>query len=245
MKFKIIALLIAASLSACNSLDVVNSKPLENNLSYARYDSESKVRYNVYNNNTHLQIILSTNDKSSLANILKGGLTIYMNDEGKKKKTTYVTYPIDSQDERRETPSEGEPKGNRPPDLNRLVHEVPKTKLYAFQGNEQRLSLNEGDIDIKLFAKGTELFYELLIPFDKISNLPKAELHEILIGVVSGNLEMPEGRSGPSGGGRMPGGNGQGGPQGSGGGRQGSSGGRPDMETGSSSVDFWFKVIVN
>lgn len=243
MKLKILALLVVASLGACKSLDTVNSKEMSNEVQFTRYDSDSKVRYNVYNSASHLRIVMSTNDNAAISKILKGGLTVYFDDSGKKATSTFVKYPIKSGTQVKGM--ETMPKGNQAPDLGALIAQVPKTKIYSYSGKQQRLELLEGDIELKLYAEGTELFYEILIPFDQISALSKTDLIDLTVGVISGTLEMPKGRGAPDGqggerSGPPPGGGGRGG----GGGPQSGSGG-PSMESMSSPIDFWFKVILN
>lgn len=243
------ALLIGATLSACNTLTSINSKPISDEVQFSRYDSDSKMRYNVYNNATQLKVILSTNDKASQAKILKGGLTLFFNDQGKKKESTFVTFPVESP---LQTPdSEKDIRQSGPPNMKNLIRQIPNTKIYSFKGVNQRLAIHEGDIKIQIYSEGEELFYELLIPLERVSDLPKSEMLEIAVGIKSGTLDMPEGRGnppegmqgggGPPGGGSMNGGSGR--PPGGGGGPP-SGGDRPDMQSMSSPIEFWFKAVL-
>ena len=232
MKLKILALLVVASLGACKSIDTVTSQEMSNEVQFTRYNSAS-----------HLRIVMSTNDNAAIAKILKGGLTVYFDDNGKKATSTFVMYPIKSG--MPVNSSESMPRGNQAPDLGALIAQVPKTKIYSYSGKQQRLEQLEGDIEIKLYTEGTELFYEILIPFDQISALPKTDLINLTVGVVSGTLEMPAGSGAPGGqggerSGPPPGGGGRGG-----GGGPPSGGRGPSMESMSSPIDFWFKVILN
>jgi uncharacterized membrane protein YgcG len=246
MKTKVIfcAILLVAGLNACKSLDLIESKPISEEVEFTRYNSESKLRFNVYNSDTSLKLVFSTNDRASQAKILKAGLTIYFDDQGKKSELTFVNFPMNSSvNGAQEKPPKGEV------NLTSVITQIPQNMVYSFKGAKQNLAIHEGDIQTNIYAKGQELFYELQIPFSRISHASKSGLFEVNIGVRTGTLEIPQLRSGMSAGGQRGGGGGSMGGRGGGyprgGGNRPTSGNRPDMQDIISPIDFWFTAVIN
>ncbi len=58
------------------------------------YNSESKLRYSIEHDSANIYLYLSTSDFSSQVKILNFGLTVYIDETGKKKKEKYFTFPL-------------------------------------------------------------------------------------------------------------------------------------------------------
>jgi hypothetical protein len=75
--------------SSCATLPISQSKALSENdqESFVRfYDKENNIKYGVANNDSVFYLQAEFNDPRNLVKILHGGITIYFDKEGKKKK---------------------------------------------------------------------------------------------------------------------------------------------------------------
>jgi hypothetical protein len=219
-------------LFSCSSSKTVTQSLSANKVSedtYNYYDNDSKISYQIFNDAENLYVNLSTADKMAIIKILKSGLSIYFDENGKKNKTVSVEYPLHNS---KIDFSTLRPKSNgatRPEmDINKLLASVPNNAVYRNYEDIERfnLDLNNTDISINLKSEnselGNQLVYQLKIPFHNISNLSISEIENFSIGIVSGKIEAPKRPSGISGG--RPSGSGR--PSGVGGGRP-SGGGKP------------------
>jgi hypothetical protein len=111
------------------------SKPL------AFYDKSSKISYEVANNNTHLFLIIQVGDSAIREQLLKYGFEVWVNMDGKKKKTTGIFYPL-------------------------LNHETAELTLKGFLVENGKIPVSDSPVKAALTidSKGI-LTYELAIPF--------------------------------------------------------------------------------
>ena len=82
-------------LCGCTSLNKVESTSESNSKSneYAYSDSDSKIRYNITNDKNNLHIRLNTAEISSITKIIRNGLKINFDLNGKKGERFYFQYP--------------------------------------------------------------------------------------------------------------------------------------------------------
>jgi hypothetical protein len=111
------------------------SKPL------AFYDKSSKISYEVANNNTHLFLIIQVGDSTIREQLLKYGFEVWINKDGKKKKTTCISYPL-------------------------LNHETAELTLKGFlvENGKMPVDISPVKVALDIDSKGV-LTYELAIPF--------------------------------------------------------------------------------
>jgi hypothetical protein len=196
---------------------------------YNYYDNESKISYQIFNDSENLYVNLSSTDQVAIVKIIKSGLSVYFDENGKKNKIVSVEYPlhnnkIDFSELRSKNKGVSRPKL----DISNLLASVPNEAVYRNNEAIERfnLDLNNTNISVSLKAVTTEfenqLVYLLKIPFNKISSKNISELENFSIGIVSGKIEAPKRPSGVSDG--RPSGSGK--PSGVGGGRP-NGGGRP------------------
>ena len=254
--------LVIILLSSCASLDKVESareKDIKTN-EYTYSDPVSKIRYNIMNDDKNLHIILNTYDFATISKIFRTGLKICFDVTGKKKNKVYLEYPLASN---QMSPVRGKtrPAGGETSifDLNRLVEQIPNEAEFDRNGVKERIILVSNDSDVKAsirVSNNSEIIYDVVIPFTRISKDGITSLSRLSLGVVSGNTETQStggGRSGGMGGGGRSGGGRSGGMGGggrsggmggggrSGGGSEGGSGGM-DRSSISKPIDFWFKL---
>ncbi len=219
------------------------------------YDEEAKLGYTVLRDNDHLYLNISTRESASQLKMLRNGVVVFLDKEGKKDETVFLQYPL--------TPgskASGNPKTSREGKatfLNKKIEGLQDDILFVNGENEEyinRLLNNEG-ISAEINAVEDELYYQIKFPISYVAatgqKLPT-------VGIAIKGLEtrasqpMQPAQSMRSGG-KGSGGRGMGGGRGGGRGggkRGGSTSGTPAPQTRStnqtqdmgSNVAIWFKV---
>lgn len=187
----IIILVSCTSLSTVNSIDENNSKTAI----YKNYDAASQIKYLVSNDDQNLHLSLKTNHRPTIAKILRAGLTIYFDSEGKKKKNVYVKYPLESPQDLNQLKGNGGPK--KPDYLKSLIHATSVGAEYGFFDQKQSFVITNPNTDIQISLQTNsekELVYDLIIPFKKLSTNGRADLSNLSIGIVTGSFDIPSSR---------------------------------------------------
>ena len=251
---KKISFLAIIVLGSCASLNTVSSieETSDKTTSFKYSDSASNVLYSITNDSENLYVRLNTSETASIAKMLKTGLTVYFDVDGKKGKNLSVLYPLaqDQQISLSQTPGSG----NSTPkiELNKLLPQLSDVITYNNNGVTEHLSAIAADSDIKVSIKSlskSEITYQLTIPFNKITTDDLSSLSNLSIGIVSGRFYPPttDGNGRPGGGqgsGQGMSGGGMGGGQGKGrgAGNGGNSQGQGNMSAMTTPIKFWFKV---
>jgi hypothetical protein len=98
MKGKIIVLsAISVMLAACGKITSVNAPREQKGISLvenAHYDPESKIRYMVSNDNTHVYFRFDTDNFGTIMRVRKQGAIVRFDTQGKRRGTHYLKYPI-------------------------------------------------------------------------------------------------------------------------------------------------------
>ena len=241
---KKMVLLCIILLSSCASFQTITSLPETASTinEYPYYDYESKIRYQVTNDEKNLHIKLITSEETSIIKIFRTGLTIYFDVNGKKKKDVYFQYPIARKDQMSKSNMQRQGSGQQfGLDLERLLTHIPLEAVFSHSGSTEQIHvlLKDPDIYVSIEAiNDTEIIYDVIISFDKISQEGFYALSDLSVGIVSGKFEMLSMGTGMSGD--------RGGQSGGMGGKSGNMGGRMsgamDMSSMSEAIDFWFKV---
>jgi len=239
---------IIAIMGGCTSMQHVTSVPYSDDAisSFKYYDSDNEINYKVLNTSENLYIILNTTNRSSIMKIMSGGLDIYFDVNGKKKKDVYVQYPVQPEKDQRPSMPAGM---NGQQGMHHMGFKVPQKAIYNYFDDKYTFDPTKPDADIKVelkMDKGNYLNYVLIVPLSKISS---EKIDNLSIGIVSGKMDSQQsGGNGPGGG--HPGGGGgtppSGGGNGPGGGGQ--MGGNPPDAGGSASssqIKIWLDVELN
>lgn len=225
---------------------------------YKNYDADSQIKYLVSNDDENLHLSFKTTHQPTIAKILRAGLTIYFDKDGKKKKDVFVKYPIGSPNDFNQLKGKGSQKA--PSDLKSLINATSVAAEYNFFDEKKTFTTTHPISNIKLSLTtndSKELVYDIIIPFHKIAANGKADLFNLSIGIVTGSFDLPSNRpqmtqGNGAGGGRNPGNGGI--PQqgaisrnssySGGGQRGGKSSGAPHQGFSELSVDskIWFLV---
>ncbi|MDA3818855.1 MAG: hypothetical protein PF590_00055 [Candidatus Delongbacteria bacterium] len=199
----ILIISVLAALIACKKLPVYESEYAEKpddiiqsdkELPYSHYDPDSKIRYDVFHNDSMLFLYFDVSDQSSIFKIFAHGLEVYIDKEGKRKKTQGFIYPIQGAVQQR---SVMPPQGTTPnlPDKNNL-NEIQKNISSTFtliQDDEEEnfnLFALHNDLDISMDFENDNLKYKASIPINMfgMDSLPET----LTIGILSGEMPGPE-----------------------------------------------------
>ncbi len=262
MRITIIFLVLSSVIffSSCSKLPVYNSQEYvvnkeENfiNPLSANFDKKNNISYGVANDNTHLYVQAIFRERESFMKIMRGGLTVYFDQEGKKKKkyqlkitksevqlteyemmTRQGNYNLSNQQQ------------NMPATIDLMFNKVTWDKdgdKFVFYRNLQR-----EPIAVNLEPnKQNELMLKVKIPLTELSLSKNMSLFSVGIesgSVTSGNMSGQRPNAGMSGGGsRGGGGSGGRGGGGMGGGKSG-GGSRPggSPQSGMEPIKLWFRV---
>tara|TARA_R110002050_G_scaffold141251_2_gene266313 strand:+ start:21477 stop:22238 length:762 start_codon:yes stop_codon:yes gene_type:complete len=245
-----IVLLLILSLSGCTNLQTVTSieKSKEISSNYKYYDSDSQIRYQVSNNEDFLFLTLNTSNRASIMKIIRTGLTIYFDTNGKKTKETYIQYPVRKLSNLENVKSNQDPR-NKPHKMNlsNMISGVPLLANYYIDETEHSIQLTNdtSGLTASLTEENGALTYRIKIPFSKITTHGANSLTNFVVGIESGAFKSPSQRpsqnsGGPSGQGGGGGGRGGAGRPG-GPGNGGAPGGGQSTEM-TEPIKFWFKV---
>ena len=168
-----------------------------NRQSYQGANSTYYLSWNVYNDDKHLYIDLTTGNRTSIMKIIRTGFTVYVDETGKKSTQRYVQYPVERQKtierERKGGGQRGRTAGERrSPDIGKMLEKLPqKVKLSTLKGEIQTTTdaLEKYTFQLAL-GDNEQLLYTLAIPLEDI--LTHSGISEVSIGLVSGHFDIPQ-----------------------------------------------------
>lgn len=267
-----IFLLSIALLQGCASLPkitAITKSDTEISGYSVQYDSENKLKYNVEHDSANVYLHLSTSDYSSQVKILNFGLTVYIDETGRKKNGKYFTFPLARTYYKKEMFNTHGSAGNFTTNQNEKSQQL----FQLFQMNNQQLLLGGFDgpkstkvlnypIKNSLVQVNADMNFSGILNYTAV--IPKAEIFGnsnpdkicFSIGIKSGAAENQinsqsqhsvAGMQQGSGGGKSGGMGGRGGGGKSGGGMSGYSAGNQNrgnyMEM-AAPIEFWFQVDI-
>ncbi len=211
------------------------------------YFEDLAISVGLINDTQYLYVSVMTENPMVQAQIMRQGLTIWLDPKGGKDKTFGIKFPLGRKGE--------EPEGERmdPRDMmdemareemmQKLQESMTELEVLGPDGKvlEKMDTENARGIDVKMRIAGGSFVYELKVPLTSSEEYPHAigvKAGDVIgVGFLSPKLEMSRPR-GMRGGGRMPGGGGM--PPGGGGmGGMGGFGMRPMMPQ---ELKIWAKV---
>lgn len=248
-RISIFVLLLAVIFTSCAKLPVYQSQweGTQGETLQAGYDKESRLRWQISNDATHLYIKLDTDNRMTIMKMIRNGLKIYLDTTGRKKDQTYVGYPVSNgmKMSKEDMKNTGVSRGNRR-DVSNMLQLVPPNAEFFQSGSLESFNfkLERSDFNFSLAANdGGRLNYEAWIPLEKIRKGGLTAIKQLSIGIEANGLEMPSGGGGPPQmGGQRQGGGMPGGMPGGGRGGQGMRGPNSSMMEMLDDVTVWFKV---
>lgn len=228
--------------TSLSSLFTGNNTVLAQEPANGNFDEKSKLHYQIESDDETLHINLKTTDRATIMRIVRNGLTVYMDANGKKNKQVFLQYPMPSP---RPTGMAGERSkdGQRPKfSLNDVLDGVNTMALYSSWGVENKFFAVMPTMDIAVAIMAVEdsiLVYDLYIPFGLVKEGGRNAISKLSVGIVPGKFEMPQGNAGAGNAGGRP----------AGGGRQGPRIGSPmatsmpmDAVDREADISFWIPV---
>ncbi|WP_131529900.1 hypothetical protein [Pedobacter psychrodurus] len=221
-----------------------------------QYNDATKLAFALANDDKNLYIIIESLDPQTTFSVLRGGITLNINTEGKKKDGMKLTFPLM---ERPPMPKEGEEHHDHAPlspDKDNELHDPAamnkSIRVSGFKNiaDGELPAMNQDGIETGMsIHSNRDLIYELSIPLAQLQvglDLKKPLVYNIKINEPNKSGFKREGRTEGAGGGkdRSGGRGGMGGGRGGmGGGRMGGGGQRPSEggEPAAKSSDFWIK----
>jgi hypothetical protein len=224
------------------------------------YDAESNIRYTIEHDSENIYLALMTTNFNSQVKILSRGLTVYIDESGKKKKGKYWTYPFIESRSADENFNRGQllpdffPGQNEKAQMlyRNFQYKKQSLKLFGFDGlNSSKVFFSPFDkspVQISTSMDSSGIFtYMALIPKSMLFNGDKNISDVFTVGVKSGGMGNQTAFSGKQAVAGMKQG-------GRGGGRHAGMGGGGGARTGisstgnnskaSSPIDFWFEVVL-
>ena len=211
------------------------------------YLEEQKVGIGLKNDTNNLYIIIKAIDQNTQLQIMRTGLTIWLDAKGKKEKTLGIHYPIGMQDYGIPMVMGQKPEENKEERQKQFTEMTEKIEILGPGKNERNriARVNNSGIEASINDTLGVMVCELKIPLKQSDEFPYAVAADagaaISLGLETGELrreEMkgnpPMGRGMPPGGGGPPGGM----PPGGRGGMPGGKGGIKMPEQ----IKFWAKV---
>lgn len=189
----ILLFLALAVFSQCATIHQVESLPYAptQNQDYRYFDADSRIRYKVANDAKNLYITLNTNQPETIIKIMRTGLWVYFDVNGKKGKNTFVQYPVVAtptadvvqEDEIMFTDYENF----------RLKQEIENLNFearYVHNKHEEFISALTGDIKMLLSSPNpNELTYFIQMPLTKIFTASTPNFSNLVVGIVTGGIE--------------------------------------------------------
>jgi hypothetical protein len=229
-----------------------------------QYNDATKLAFALANDDKNLYIIIESLDPQTTFSVLRGGITLNINTEGKKKDGMKLTFPLMERPPMSKEGEEHREHAPLPPDKDSEMHDPAamnkSIRVSGFKNiaDGELPAINQDGIETGMsIHPNRDLIYELSIPLAQLQvglDLKKPLVYNIKINEPNKSGFKREARSEGAGGGKgrsggrggMGGGGMGGGGRGGmgGGGRMGGGGGqRPQEggESGSKSSDFWIK----
>lgn len=247
---------------------ILNNESITSNL---RYNKE-KISYDIYNDGENIHIHMATPDYLTQLKILRLGITLWLDQEGKQKKEKGIKFPLEqigNTKYKRETVKTNEQSihysqytmHQKIAQLHRQFLTFPKViTLIGMEDENNRIIINteleKSNIQASVFFDSLNILqYKAIIPIDKVFTENEFDNGFLSIGFESSSVEMniantPIERSGGSRGGGSRGGGQSGGMRGGGKGGAGQSKGGGIQNSGQNSslmkpIKIWFLVNIN
>jgi len=194
-----LSLLLVIFLCGCGSMKTIDSTTeinTDSNEVFPHLDLDLKIRYQISNDDKNLHVKLTSTDYTIISKILTTGLRVCFDEKGGKKDKLYLEYPRYQKQEFsdrimarvRNTQRENF-------SLNNLINEVPNEAIFGDNGTIEPFPVIPADTsDIKVSIKlvnRTEMLYDLLIPFSRISKKGISSLAHLSIGIVTQSPNIP------------------------------------------------------
>lgn len=197
------------------------------------YDKVSNVRYQAHHDDKNVYLKINTTDNVSILKILRTGLTVYFDSNGKKKKKVSLQYPLPFEsDEQSDFRRQMRNDERQQMELSKMLRKIPKEAVFSSHDVKEfiHFGVSKTNIMAELSSPDNEeLNYEIIIPISRVSDEGFENTKKLSIGIESGAFEPP---AGAMRGGGMPGG------------AKGAPPGGMNMSEMMTPIQIWFKIEI-
>lgn len=162
--------------------------------SFRFYHPDSKIRYNITNDSTHIYLVMDVTDRLTMMKILRSGMRVFLGDQGKKKERNELQFPI-YVDKYELMESDMHPAMHPIERLGEMEKLLPNEGYLKYMGKATSVfpgvPLNNGlQVSMK-FDKDRALVYEAAIPLALLGK--EKENAPVVLGLETGAFRLPEG----------------------------------------------------
>lgn len=190
----IIPLAMALLLAAC-SKQILESKwhvPTKVESNFRFYHADSKIRYNITNDSTHLYLKMDVTDRLTIMKILQTGMRVFLGADGKKKERNELQFPI-YVDKYELTEQDMNPAMYDIDSRGQLERMLPTEGYLKYNGGVVQVfngaPLEDGtQVHIRLDSDRA-LVYEAIIPL----KLLETKSGQVALGIETGAFKFPTG----------------------------------------------------
>ena len=250
--------LVLLTTMSCTKLPLYQSKGIEDeNAATLRYfDNDGKIMYDIFNDDRNIIVHIKTSDIVAQLKIIRKGFTLWLDQEGKKNRKMGIVFPQEQTGNRKLSQQKGRPAGQNSSMSNKREQQLEQLKeqyrrspknmtLIGFRDDSSKTvihtELEESDIHVSILFDTDVLYYQAIIPIEKVFTDQKSNDSILSIGFESGYFDI-EFNSSPRQGGDM----GMGGP----GGNKAGGRGRPVTKESrdeyrlamSEAIKVWFRA---
>jgi hypothetical protein len=159
------------------------------------YDEDNKLGYTITKDNSHIYITVTTQDKGTQLKMMKNGVTIFFDNEGKKNKHLSVQYPVPKKRESLdiEKIKQLRENGNRQEMLQNMMTSLG-TDIKITENSEERIinkELNSEGVSVNYKIAIEGLSYSLKVPLSYIASPSDSKS----IGISIEGMKKPEGNN--------------------------------------------------
>jgi len=244
----LILTLLLASCSGSKPVYKVSDRETKSTAAIATiYDNNAKLGYTISKDNSHLYIALNTKEKAIQLKMMRNGVSIFFDKEGKKSRDYGVQYPVSKNNQALniEEMKQMKEQGNQERVIGNGLGRLGTDILIIENGDERVVNkeLNNESIMVSHQMSLDGLAYTLKVPLSYIKTVSNSPS----VGIVIKGMQRPEMGNRPSGGMRSGGSKMGGSGMRGGGGGSGGSGGRPDMsqiQELQSDINIWITLEI-
>jgi hypothetical protein len=161
-----------------------------------QFDSDARLEYNIFNDNSRLYISLSTANPVTQAKILRNGVKIYISTNGKKDKGTYLHFP-DAQVKYNKPFNPGHDNNwqYRTKRLKQMTARIYKEAQWHQNGRTKIITPSKGqnnfELDLGADSNGY-IIYKVGIPLTDIYTAGSKKISVVTVGVHIDGFKRPK-----------------------------------------------------
>lgn len=153
------------------------------------FSEKSRIYYSISNNNENIYLDLKIKDKTIQHQLLRSGITVWINNGASKKKKMGIRYPVRPRKSKYEQTYPRIPE-NSENDEGKAETDLSLVELFGFSGSSsQIIHSSKDDIRGSVTLHDPYVYYELVIPLAKL-NLAGTDSQSLTFGISYNNASF-------------------------------------------------------